>query len=509
MEQAQQMRLLYVEDDKAAARLLQRRLVRKGYSVDLAYDGVEGLAAWEQGSYDMLALDLDMPRMHGMEVIRALVNRGNLPPTIVITGAGNEATAVQAMKLGALDYIIKDSETRYLDLIPSVIEQALSARRLKREKEQAERDLRESEERLNLALDGGNLGVWDWNLASGEAFYSDKWAGMLGYLPHEADSTVSWWKSLLHPDDEPAVTSHMSRHLEGLTTHYEAEHRLLTKSHEWKWVVSRGKVVEHDELGHPVRFIGTQRDISHQKMLEAMLSQADRHRAVADLASGVAHNFNNLFQVVMGSSSLALLDLECGDLPAVLRNLEQVVDAAKMGSAVVDRLQASAGSSPLGTCSPAAVFDLNEVVAQAAEISKLRLTLAEEREQSQLCLEVDIGGPCPVMGNRNEILQVLMNLLENAVEAMPEGGVIRLQTAVQDKAVVFKVCDTGLGMSDEDVKRAFNPFFSTNVSVGRGLGLSICRSTIEHHGGLIYLEKNPDKGTTFTICLPWHPAGRP
>lgn len=123
------VRILYVEDDPGAARLFQRRLTRIGYNVDLAGDGEEGLTKWLAGSYDVLALDHDMPKKRGIELLHELASMGPLPPTLMITGQGNETVAVEAMKLGADDYIMKDAEARYLDLIPQKIEESLADRR--------------------------------------------------------------------------------------------------------------------------------------------------------------------------------------------------------------------------------------------------------------------------------------------------------------------------------------------------------------------------------------------
>jgi PAS domain S-box-containing protein len=148
MSSPQPVRILFAEDSEGTARLLQRRLERVGYIVDIASDGPQSLAMYDASSYDVLALDHDMPKMTGLEVIRALASRGPLPPTIMITGAGNEAVAVEAMKLGADDYIIKDPESRYLDLLPSVIEQAISKKRLIEEKRQTDAALQQSHDEL-------------------------------------------------------------------------------------------------------------------------------------------------------------------------------------------------------------------------------------------------------------------------------------------------------------------------------------------------------------------------
>lgn len=144
-------RILYVEDDFGAARLLQRYLDRAGYAVDLARDGMEGLTMWMEGSYDLLATDHDMPGMTGLDLIRTLTSRGPLPPTIMITGMGNEFVAVEAMKLGADDYIIKDAEAGYLRVVPLRVAQALKKRNLVDQARRAEERLA-WESNVNAAL---------------------------------------------------------------------------------------------------------------------------------------------------------------------------------------------------------------------------------------------------------------------------------------------------------------------------------------------------------------------
>ena len=130
MTESEQIRILCMEDDLGLARLVQKRLERAGYTVDLAHDGGEGLAMYATGSYDVVAVDQAMPVHDGLEVIRTLASQGTLPPTIMITGGGSEQIAVEAMKLGARDYIVKDVEGGYLDLLPTVIEQVLQRQRL-------------------------------------------------------------------------------------------------------------------------------------------------------------------------------------------------------------------------------------------------------------------------------------------------------------------------------------------------------------------------------------------
>ncbi len=131
------IRVLYMEDDGGAARLFQRKLERLGYTVDIASNGGEGLEMFAANTYDLLAVDQRMPVYDGLEVIRVLAERKELPPTIMITGAGDERVAVEAMKLGAGDYIVKDIDGGYLELLPTVIDQLLQRQRLVEERQQA------------------------------------------------------------------------------------------------------------------------------------------------------------------------------------------------------------------------------------------------------------------------------------------------------------------------------------------------------------------------------------
>ncbi|MEJ2718009.1 MAG: sigma 54-interacting transcriptional regulator, partial [Deltaproteobacteria bacterium] len=147
------VRILCMEDDAGTARLLQKSLSRAGYVVDLAADGEQGLAMYEAGSYDVVCVDHKMPGKSGLEVIRALSARGTLPPTIMVTGEGDEAVAVEAMTLGASDYIIKDAQNRYLELMPSGIERALEKDHVLQEKRQAEEALKRAHNELERRVE--------------------------------------------------------------------------------------------------------------------------------------------------------------------------------------------------------------------------------------------------------------------------------------------------------------------------------------------------------------------
>lgn len=134
-------------------------------------------------------------------------------------------------------------------------------------RKRAEKALRESEERLALALDAARDGVWDWDVPSGRVVYNERWGRMLGWAPEEIAPDVEGWRGLVHPDDAAALSAALEGHLGGATESCEVEHRLRTKSGEWKWVLTRGKVVARAADGRPLRMTGTQRDIDAEKRL--------------------------------------------------------------------------------------------------------------------------------------------------------------------------------------------------------------------------------------------------
>lgn len=158
MTSCRSIRILYIEDDAGLARLLQKTLQRRGYLVDLAHEGEKGLSILEKEAYDILLVDYNLPGMGGLDVIRILSVQGRLLPTIMVTAHGNEKVAVEAMKAGAADYIVKDVDLGYLELLPLIIEQLINKQELMKERQQVIEALHESEDRyrrlVELSLDG-------------------------------------------------------------------------------------------------------------------------------------------------------------------------------------------------------------------------------------------------------------------------------------------------------------------------------------------------------------------
>ena len=143
------------------------------------------------------------------------------------------------------------------------------------DKKKMEMELKENKKRLQMAIEGGDLGLWDWNIPTGKVIFNHKWADMLGYDPGDIEPKVSSWSDLVHPDDLPKVMVELDAHLEGKTDLYETEHRMRTKSGKWKWILDRGKVFERDNRGKPLRALGAHLDIDERKRMEKELKDSE------------------------------------------------------------------------------------------------------------------------------------------------------------------------------------------------------------------------------------------
>ncbi len=236
-------------------------------------------------------------------------------------------------------------------------------------------------------------------------------------------------------------------------------------------------------------------DLTPQRALEEQLRQAHKMEAVGRLAGGIAHDFNNLLTGILAPAELALAQLPA-DSPA-RPELQEIVQAATRAAALTRQLLTfSRRQVPRP-----ATLDLNEVV-RGAELM-LRRTIGEH-----IHLQLQLApAPLPAFADRSQLEQVLLNLVVNAREAMPEGGELLIETAPSGSDVALSVTDTGAGMDPETLSRIFEPFFTTRgVGRGTGLGLSTVYGIVTQFGGHVSVHSAPGRGSTFRVALPRHLA---
>lgn len=268
----------------------------------------------------------------------------------------------------------------------------------------------------------------------------------------------------------------------------------------WLW---NSAVPLYDRDNQVIGAIEAIRDISEIKISEKMLLQTEKYKAVADLAAGVAHNFNNFLQIILGNANVCLVRLKSGNLSSLEKNLSAIADTCLKASETVNRLNQFASYSQ--TEKPEnrlEIFDLSLVVEEAAELTKPFWYSCSVKIGLKIDLTLNTMVGCFVEGSKSQILEVLVNLIKNAVEAMPEGGSIEIETLKEADWVVLEIRDTGLGIPAEKLGNLFNPFFTSHLGLGRGLGLATALKIVKDHRGDINAESVVGTGSTFTVRLP-------
>ena len=258
--------LLVVDDVDTSRDLLSRRLRRRGYQVRTASGGKEALQCVAREVVDLVLLDIAMPGMSGYEVLSALRADPETAgiPVIMVTASRHSDRIVEALSRGADDYITKPID---FPVALARIDVQLSRRR-------TELALRESEERYALAVRGANDGLWDWHLSSNEVYFSPRWKGMLGLQQENVGNHPDAWFSRVHPDDLEQLQAAIQAHRDGLTPHFEHEHRMLHANGNYRWMLSRGLAVQ--EGGRAVRMAGSLTDITEGKVADALTGLPNR-----------------------------------------------------------------------------------------------------------------------------------------------------------------------------------------------------------------------------------------
>lgn len=404
----------------------------------------------------------------------------------------------------AHDYSPEDQEL--LHILGQRIATEMERKHLEEERTRSMQALQESEQRLELAILGSDLGLWDWNIGTGEVAYSDRWASMLGYSADEIIPSFEGWEQLVHKDDLPHALEALDAHFTGKTPFYEAEHRLLTKGGEWKWVLARGKLLERDEEGQPLRATGTHMDISIRKNLETRLRSkqeklylSQRLTTVGELTVTLSHELNQPLTAMenyMGAALLGYQDVLTAHT-GLNEILNEVLQMTRKASGIVKSIRNLMYKHKLK----------KEWINITVLIEETLSLISLEFSHRHIIINKKFNSPLPsIWAERRLLQQVFLNLFMNAMDAMSHPECTRRRLSVeacrdQGNAISIKIIDTGIGIHPDIQENIFEPF-STTKQEGIGLGLSICRTIVNGHKGHISANSCLGRGTSFIVTLP-------
>lgn len=364
-------------------------------------------------------------------------------------------------------------------------------------------NLRASEQRWQFALEGHGDGLWDWNLKSGQFTLSAQFKQILGYGSDEELEAGFSWVDLAHPDERRRTSELFDRYLDGQMPLVAAETRMRCKDGSHKWVALRGKIMEDASPDRPAHMIGTLRDIEDIKQREGrarneqeQLAHAGRLITLGEMASALAHELNQPLTAIRNFSALGLRRLGDRAPEGVKGALEIIAEQSMRAGEIVRRIRSfvrkgEANFEPV---------QLNAVVAEMCRFAELDALGAGV----QIVLELQENLPL-IDGDRSSLEQLVMNLIKNGIEAMEStDGERRLTicTALcQGDSIECSVTDLGAGLSEKVRTELFEPFVTTKPD-GVGLGLAICRTIVENHGGRLWVGPTASRGTSFCFAVP-------
>ena len=495
------IRVLCADDDFLDVKLVRDILTGDGYQLTL--DSVDDPEFFrqhlEQTDYDVIICDFNLRAWTALDALEILKVSGKDVPLIVLSGSLGDEGAVDCIKQGATDYVLKDRMAR----LPTAVQHALDAKGARNKQKLAESLQRKSAEQYRLLFEGNPNPMLVFDAETQAVLAVNEMAVRLyDYSKHE------FLKMTLEDLHAPAGVQQPDSAAEvaDLTA------MSIASSDVFKHWHKSGRAIEVEIASSPLEFqgrsakIGLITDVTERNSLQAQFLQAQKMESLGRLAGGVAHDLNNLLGVVMGYGELTLESLD--PTSPLRRNLEGMQKAASQAISVVRQLLAFSRKQ----IQQPQMLDLNKIIVNMEEL--LRRLIGGGIELS-IVTESDLG---TVRADPGQIEQVIMNLAVNARDAMPRGGQLRIKTANIDldraaahdkpecpfgRHIMLEVKDTGCGMDAGTQAKIFEPFFTTkDVGKGTGLGLATVYGIVKQSGGSISVDSVPGRGATFRICLP-------
>jgi len=349
--------------------------------------------------------------------------------------------------------------------------------------------LENAEQRLELALNGGDVGLWDWNLQTDTVFFSDQWHRQLGLDPSQV-SDVNHWKSRVHPDDLQAAVKRIDDLIHSQDNEYESLFRMKHASGDYRWILSRGRLYRSED-GNPTRLIGVHLDVTDQKQNESRLEEQARqldatNEELKQFAYAASHDLQQPLRGIANYSRFLLEDYSDRLDSEGIRLLNlQLAAAQRLKHLINDLLVYSQINLDQV---PFAEVDLGEVLREVIESIEL---LIRENDAS-----IEFDSLPVVSGIRFRLVQLMQNLIENAIKyRSSDSPFIRVSADEKDDVWEIVVQDNGVGIKrehDETVFQVFRRLENPGQIEGTGVGLALCKRIVHRHGGEIWVDPISD-----------------
>lgn len=354
---------------------------------------------------------------------------------------------------------------------------------------EAEQALSKAEDRLRLVTESTEIGLWYCDLPFDVLVWSDKTKEHF-WLPPETNVTIETFYKCLHPEDRErtrrAIDASIEQH-----TGYDIDYRTVSPTGQIKWIRAIGRGF-YNEQGQPIRFDGVTVDMTERKLAEDALRRSEKLAAAGRLSATIAHEINNPLAAVTNLLYLARNSQNITDIHAAIDTADQELKRV-----------AHIAKQTLGfykDSSTPSLLNLAETVEQVLSIYRRRI------DSRNISVDIQFrNDDVKVVANSGELRQVISNLIANAVDAMAEGGRLVLRVSATKSMIRVSVADSGIGIEPAATKRIFEPFHTTKIDVGTGLGLWVSRQLIEKHGGRIRFRSScapARRGTTFSFTVP-------
>jgi PAS domain S-box-containing protein len=495
------LRILSIEDDPKDTKLIQDLLETEGVVCEVTRIDTEAalLASVEQGGIDLILADYTLPSFDGISALKFAMKACPDVPFIFVSGTLGEEVAIEALKIGATDYVLK---TRLSRLVPSV-QRALREATQRAERKRAEESLCQSETYLAEAQRLSRTGSFGWNVSSGEIYWSEETYKIFEY-DRAVKPTLELVIRRVHPEDRDRLEQTLDRASEA-RAHLDFEHRLLMPD---------GSVKHLHVLAHAsqpssgkLEYVGAVMDVTERKRAEeererlrqvqADLAHLSRVTTMGELTASLAHEIKQPITAAVTDANTCLrwLGRDYPDVQeareAASRMIKDVTRAAEIISSITLLSQKDALQREF--------LDVNEL------IREMIVLLRSEANRYSLSIRTELAEDLPkVMAGRVQLQQVFMNLMLNGIDAMKGttgGGELTIKSEAGDAQLLISVSDTGVGLPPEQADQIFSAFFTTKDN-GTGMGLPISRSIIESHGGRLWAAGTSERGATFQFTLP-------